>query len=232
MSRPAVAGVITYISPSAASDSNVTWPSGTSYTNNLGIAFTTGSSGSFDIDWINLGLSTSGVTTGTASLKVALHAATNSTSYSAVAAPTAYATDTVSFSMPTTASTFFAVQLTSSDLANISNYSLQPGTSYALILYAPSANIGLQRKSGYANGTTNNAYNVTNGFTMLDTFKNNVANYSTSSSSYPSLDISFGANSSSVPEPSVVGIGMLLAGGGLIRRIRKRFRRGHEEVVA
>jgi hypothetical protein len=228
----ATADVITYVSPSLASNSNATWTSGgTNYTTNYGIAFTTGPSGPFDIDWVDVGLSTASSGVSAASLTVALHAATNSTPYSAVASATAYATDTVSFSMPATSATDFTLQLTSSDLVNISNYSLQSNTSYALILYAPSANFAIQRTSGIANGQTNNNYDVTNGFVMLDTFRNNAPNYTNTSGSYPTLAISFGANAASVPEPSVVGIGMILAAGGLAGRIRKRFRRGEQAIA-
>lgn len=221
-------GTVTYIAPTNTYNSNATWPAvnGT-YTQNMGIAFTTGSSGPFDIDWINLDLNTSGITSGSASLTVALRNTTNSTAYSAVAGTTEYARDTVSFLMPTASGQFFNVNLTSLDLPNITSYSLLSNTSYALILYAPSANIAMGRTSGIANGTTNNFYTVTNGFTMLDTFRNNSANYSNNSSSFPTFAISFGANTTTaVPEPSVLGIAGLLAGGGLLRRFRKRFRRG------
>lgn len=205
---------ISYISPTDAMNSNATWPAvnGT-YTQNFGIAFTTGNTGTYDIDWIKLGLNTSGVTTGSASLTIALRNTTNSTPYSAVAGTTEHAKDTVSFSMPTTSATAFTLNLTSAQLPNISSFAMQSNTSYALILYAPSGNIGMMRRTGYANGTTNNFYTVTNGFTMLDTFRNNIANYTNITNSYPSLDISFGKeNFSAVPEPSsmaLFGLGTL-----------------------
>lgn len=228
LAHNAVGGTVTYIAPSGSMNSNASWPGGTAYSNNFGIAFITGSSGPFDIDWIDLQLNTSGITSGAASLTVALRNTTNSTAYSAVAGTTVYAQDVVSFSMPNTAGTNFTANLTSADLPNISAYSLQSNTSYALILYAPSVAITMARQSGLANGTTNNYYTVSNGFTMLDTFRNNGANYSNNVSSYPALGISFGAttsNPSSVPEPSVLVIGVLLAGGGILRRFRSGRRR-------
>lgn len=222
-SRSALADLITYITPTDPYNSNATWPSGTSYSNNFGIAFTTGGSGPFSIDWISLDLSSSGNTDASATLKVALHNTTNSIAYSAVAGSTAYATDTVTFSKPTTTSTYFTADLTSQDLPNISNFDLLANTSYALILYAPSVSIGMGRRTGYAKDTTNNYYSVTNGFTMLDTFRNNASNYSNNASSFPSLAISFGANStSSVPEPASIVLAALATGGiGLVSRRRR-----------
>lgn len=225
----ATGGTITYITPTNASNSNGTWPAvnGT-YTQNFGIAFTTGPSGPFDIDWVSLGLSTSGITSGTASLTVALRNTNNTTAYSAVAGTTEHAKDTVSFLMPTSASTNFILSLTSLELPNLTAFSMQSNTTYSLILYAPSVNIAMQRTTGIANGATNAAYTVTNGFTMLDTFRNNTANYTNTATSYPTFAISFGATTagpSGVPEPSTLGIGAMLVGGGLIRRFRKRFGR-------
>ena len=110
---------------------------------------------------------------------------TNTTAYSAVAGTTAYATDTVTFSKPTATSTAFSLDLTSAQLTNISAYPLQANTAYALILYAPTVNIGMTRTTGFASGTTNDEYTVTNGFTMLTTFRNN-SKYSNNSSSFPS----------------------------------------------
>lgn len=224
----ATGATITYITPLEAQDSNANWPGGTNYSNNFGIAFTTGSSGPFDIDWINLGLSSSTSTAGSGSLTVALRNTTNTTAYSAAAGTTEHAKDTVNFTKPTTTSTAFTLNLTSDMLSNISAFSLQANTSYALIFYAPTVSIGMGRKTGYADGTTNNFYTVTNGFTMLNTFRNNTK-YTNASGSFPSLAISFGTTSagpSPVPEPSTLAIGALFAGGGLLRRFRSRFLRG------
>ena len=221
---------ITYIEPTNTSNSNSNWPAvNGSYTQNYGIAFTTGSSGPFDIDWIKLGLNTSGITSGSGSLTVALRNTNNTTAYNAVAGTTEHAKDTVSFTMPTSATTNFTLNLTAIDLPNITAFSMQSNATYSLILYAPTVNIGMQRTTGFANGTTNSQYTVTNGFVMLDTFKNNTSNYSVNTSSFPTLAISFGATTadpSVVPEPSTLGIGAMLVGGGLIRRLRNQFRRG------
>ena len=152
---------------------------------------------------------------------------TNTTAYSAVAGTTAYATDTVTFSKPTATSTAFSLDLTSAQLTNISAYPLQANTAYALILYAPTVNIGMTRTTGFASGTTNDEYTVTNGFTMLTTFRNN-SNYSNNSNSFPSLDISFGATvTAPVPEidPSGLASTMSLVMGSvamLEQRRRKR----------
>ena len=221
----AVGGTITYITPTSPSNSVSTWSglNGT-FNQNMGIAFKTGSSGPFNIDWIEIGLNTSGVTSGSASLTMALRNTSNSTPYSAVAGATEYAKDTVTFSMPTTTGTYFDLSLSSASLPNISSYAMQSNTAYALILYAPTVNIALGRKTGYANGTTNNFYTVTNGFTMLDTFRSNSANYSNNSSSYPTLDISFGATTTpppAVPEPTSMAIFGLGALGMAYRNRRK-----------
>lgn len=72
-----------------------------------------------------------------------------------------------------------------------------------------------------ANGTTNDAYTVTNGFTMLDTFRNNTPNY-TNGTSYPAFAISFGGELSAVPETSNMAFLAVLVGSGLVRRHRAR----------
>ena len=201
-------------------NSNSTWLalSNGTYTQNFGVAFTTGSAGGFKISWIDLDLNTSGVTSGSVTLTVALHNATNSTAYSAVAGSTAYATDTVTISMPTTAATQFAANLTT-QLVNISQYAMSANTSYALVLYAPSVNIGMMRQTSLANGTTNNAYTTSNGFTALDTFRGNTANYTNSTSSYPALGIAFGTTVSAVPGSGAIA---LTAVPGLLGFRRRR----------
>ncbi len=193
-STAAHASNVTWFGPLDPANSNANWPAvnGT-FTQNFGVAFTTGSSGPFTISWVNLGLNTSSVTTGAVTLTVALHGATNSTPYSAVAGPTAWATDTITLSMPTTTSTAFTASLTAAQLPNISAYAMSANTSYALILYAPMVNIGMMRTTGYANGTTNDRYITSEGFIALSTLRNNVSNYANSATSYPTLAISFGA---------------------------------------
>jgi hypothetical protein len=229
ISGVASGGTITYVQPTNAPNSNVNWPGGTNFSNNIGIAFTTGSSGPFDIDWVNLELNTSTSTAGSASLTVALRDTTISIAdNAAIAGSTEYARDTVNFTKPTTTSTAFPLNLTSAQLTNITSYSLASSTSYALILYAPTVSIGMGRTTGFLENTTNNQYTVTNGFTMLNTFRNNLT-YKNTLTSFPTVGISFGATTadpSAVPEPSTLGLGALVAASGLLRRFRKRFRRG------
>jgi hypothetical protein len=205
----ASAATITWIEPKDPVNSNTNWPAGTAYTNNFGIAFTTGTGGPFNIDWLTLGLNTSTSTASTGTLKVELRGTTNSTAYSAVASTTVYSTDTVSFNKPTTTSTAFNLNLTASDLPSLNAYALQSNTAYALVLYAPSVNIGMGRRTGHVGGTTNAQYTVSNGFTMLNTFRNN-------GTSLPSLSIAFGELApSAVPEPASTASALLLAAAGM-----------------
>lgn len=190
---------VVWFGPSLAYNSNATISTSASYTSNFGVAFKTGSSGPYAIDWVRLDLNSSSVIAGSSSLKIAIHAATNDIAYSAVASSTALATDSISFTMPTTANTNFSLYLKAADVPNIAAYEMAGTTAYTLILYNAGSSIGLQRTTGLANGTTNNNYTVNDGFVALDTFRNNIANYSNTSSSYPTLGISFGT---SVPEPS------------------------------
>lgn len=201
---------ITWFGPADPMNSNATWPTvnGT-YTQNMGVAFTTGSSGPFSMDWVSLKLNTSGITSGSASIAIAIRNTTNPTAYSAVAGTTEYAKDTVAFTMPTTTGTAFTLNLTSTEMPNITSYAMTASTSYALIVYAPNVNIGLERHAGYANGTTNSFYTVSSGFVALDTFRNNSPNYTNTANSFPTLGISFGETV--VPEPSTWALGGVAA---------------------
>lgn len=222
--KPVSGGTVTYVMPSSASNSNANFPSASTsatYNQNFGYAFQTGS-GTYDIDWINVGLSTSSVTSGSGSVKIALHGTNNSTAYSAVASSTAHATDTVNFTMPTTTSTSFLLSLTAAQLPNISSFTMQANTSYALILYAPSVNIGMRRTTGFASGTTNGYYTVSSGFTMLTTFRNN-SNYSNNLNSYPTIDLAFGSDA--VPEPASGVMAVIFFGGAAVRQWRKKNRK-------
>ena len=213
--------VTTWITPSDPSNSNANWPGGTAYTNNFGIAFKTGPTGTFSMDWLTIRLSTSTVTAGTSSFKVALRNTDNTTAYSAVAGTTEYAIDTITFSMPITTSTNFNLELDALEFPNISGHAMAANTTYALIVNAPLNNIGMGRTTGYSNGTTNNFYTVTEGFTMLDTFRNN-ANYFNNASSYPSLAFSFGEEVSAIPEPgSLVSLSVMLSSAAFLRTRRK-----------
>lgn len=212
-----------WFAPSAASNSNATWPligPTATYTQNFGVAFKTGAAGPFSMDWLRVELNTSGVTTGSASLKFALRSTTNDTAYSAVAGTTEFAADVVDFTMPTTTATYFSLYLPVDAIPNISSYLMQSSTSYALVLSNPSANIGMGRKTGYANGTTNNFYTVGEGFEALDTFRNNVANYTNTTNSYPTLAISFGSTTA-VPEPASFMVTSVLGVAGMMVRRRR-----------
>ena len=195
---------------------------GTSYTTNFGVAFITGSASTYSMDWLSIGLSTSTITTGTGSLRVQLRNTTNSTAYSAVSGTTLYATDTISFTMPTSAGTYFSLNLNPADFPNISGYVMSGTTPYSLIVNNPSAAFAIQRTSGYANGTTNNFYTVSDGFVALDTFRNNTANYSNTTNSHPTLSIAFGTTA--VPEPSTYAMALagLACGSYSMFRRRKR----------
>ena len=192
---------ITWFAPTQQGNSNANFPTGTLYSNNFGVAFKTGPGSSYSLDWVKLGLSSSGVSGGPgATVKLALHNTTNAIAYSAVAGSSELAVDTLSFTLPTTTATSFDLNLDASQIPNVSNYVMSGNTAYSLSLYNPSVNLGMMRQTGYANGTTNAAYTVGDGFTALDTFRNNTANYSNSTTSFPTLDIYFG-KTQSVPEP-------------------------------
>jgi hypothetical protein len=208
---------VTWFGPTAAPNSNANWPGGTAYTNNFGVAFKTGASGTYAMDWATITLNTSTQTAGSASFKLELRNTTNATAYSAVAGTSSYATDVVSFTMPTTTSTSFTLSLTLADIPNISSYEMAADTAYSLILYAPSIGIGMGRTTGYASGTTNNNYTVNSEFSALNTFRNNLT-YQNSSSSFPSLAISFGENT--VPEPTSIFLTAFAGGAMLLRRKR------------
>jgi hypothetical protein len=173
------------------------------------------------MDWLTIGLNTSNVTTGSASFKVALRNTNNTTAYSAVAGTTEYAMDSVTFSMPTTTATNFNLELDAAEFPNISAFEMLANTTYALIVYNPTQNIGMGRRTGYANGTTNDFYTVSEGFTVIDTFRNNLANYSNNASSYPSLAFSFG-EISAIPEPgSLVSLSVLVSSAAFLRTRRR-----------
>jgi len=206
---------VTWFGPSQAVNSNASFSASTGYTNNYGVAFTTGSSGTFTMSWLDLQLG-QGSTVGNWTLTVALHDTTNSTAYSAVAGSTAYATDTVTI---TAGGTYFTANLTAAQLPNIMSYAMAANTSYALIIYDATSTSAISRTTGYASGTTNDFYTVGNGFTALNTFRNN-STYTNNTNSYPTLGISFGATASAVPGSGAVAMLGLSAIPGLRRRRR------------
>jgi hypothetical protein len=217
---PALGATVAYVSLPTAITGSSTIPIVTTYTSNLGYAFKTGSSGPFDIDWVKLEL-TSSTASGSGTFKIAIHGTNNDTAYSAVASSTAYATDTVSYTLPGTSSMPFVLELTAADLPNISVYQLLSNTAYSLFVYNSSGNaLALRRVQNLADGTTNDEYDVTNGFTMLDTFRNNTPNYNNTTGSYVAFPISFGTMEA-IPEPSTLALFSIFVGGGLLRRHRR-----------
>jgi hypothetical protein len=165
---------------------------------------------------------TSGLSNTSGTFKIAIHSTTDDIPYSAVADSTAYATDVVNFTTPVTTNTPFTLHFSADDLPNIKDYDLLPNETYSLILYNTSSSIALRRTQGLANGTTNDAYTVDSGFTVLDTFRNNTPNYSNFANSYPAFAISFGATTSAIPEPAQsVGLASFLASALLLRYRRK-----------
>lgn len=222
---PAMGATVAFVSlPTGIINGSASIQSGTIYTTNLGYAFKTGPSGTFDIDWMKLEL-TSGAALGSGSFKISINGTDNDTAYSAVASSTEYAADTVSFTTPATSNTPFTLMLAAADLTNISAYSLLPNTAYSLFVNSASgSSIALRRVQGLANGTTNDQYDVTNGFTMLDTFRNNTPNYANSQGppvSHAVFAISFGGTPAAVPEPSAMALFSIFVGGGLLRRHRR-----------
>ena len=219
------ASVVTWVTP-PASNSNATFTVNANYTTNYGIAFTTGASGPFSIDFVTIGLSSSTIGGQTGTFKVSLRNTTNTTAYSAAAGSTEYAVDTVSYTEPATTPTNFDLALTASQLPNISAYEMAANTSYALIIYDASlSTTGIQRTTGFAQGSTNDQYTVAGGFSMLNTFKNN-NQFTNNASSYPTLSITFGGTSGQpsgqVPEPTslaIFGLGSTLA---LLRARRRK----------
>jgi hypothetical protein len=196
--------------PTANGGSSIS--SGTTYTTNLGYAFKTGGSGPFSIDWVKLEL-TSGATSGSGSFKIWINGTDNETPLSAVASSTVYAADTVNFTTPGTANTPFDLILNAADLPSISAYSLLSNTAYSIFVNSASGSgIALRRVQGLADGTTNDEYDVTNGFTVLDTFRNNTPNYTPAANSFPAFAISFGTTQAApVPEIDPSGVGSVLA---------------------
>lgn len=215
------AAPVTWFGPSQASNSNATW-TGSTDAQNYGVAFISGSSGPFSMGWMTIGLNTSsGATSGSGSLTVELRNATSTTPYSAVSGTTIYASDRITFTSPTTVNANFFVNLSPADFPNISSFAMTASTGYALRLWGPSAGYGIQRTTGYLNGTTNNFYTVNDGFVALDTFRNNTANYTNNTNSYPTLSIAFGTTA--VPEPSAVALALVgMAGGAVLWRRARR----------
>ena len=233
-SSTALASNVTWFGTSVAANGNATIGTADNPLSgaggNLGVAFTTGSAGPFTMSWLDLtlfGQSNAGTATGSFSFKVALHAATDSTVGSAVAGSTAYATDTVTFNAGDLASGYQTKTLTASQLTNVMGYAMAASTSYALIIYDYQAltytggTPGVGRQQGLYSSAADAAaaYSVSNGFTALNTFRNN-ATWENTPGSFPTLGISFGATVSAVPGSGA----MAMLGVTLIPGLRRRRR--------
>jgi hypothetical protein len=222
------AKAFTFIAPLDAANGSASIQAGTTYTTNLGYAFITGPSGPFDIEGINISL-TSGASSGSGSFKISLNGTDNTTPYSAVASSTVYAADTVSFSTPATANTPFDLILTAADLPNITAYQLLSNTPYSLFVNSQSGSgIALRRTQGLSSNT-NDRYAVSNDFTMLDTFRNNSPHYRTnlsSTTSYVTFHMSLLGSSGPPPAdvPGPLPILGVLAGFRASRLLRKRIK--------
>jgi hypothetical protein len=222
------AAVVTFVSPKNAANGSSSIQSGTDYTTNLGYAFKTGPSGPFDIDWVTMSL-TSGSVGASVSFKISIHGTNNDTPYAAIPDATVYASDTVTVTTPGTANTPFDKTFTAADIPNITNYRLESNKAYSIFVNsAAGGGIALRRRQGLAENTANDEYNVTSGFTMLDTFRNNSPNYRTNSTdpnTQVTFAISFGGTASAsgaVPEPTTMALWTLLFGGGLVRSYRNK----------
>jgi hypothetical protein len=214
-------GTTLYLGPSTAATGSASLFTSNNYLSNYGVVFTTGQTGPFSIDWVNIGLSTNQQTSGSASFNLALHDTSGTTAYSAAAGANQLAMDRVTFSMPTTISTTFLLELVAADIPNLSAYTMQSSTAYSLIIYNASSAIAIRRIQGLAQFTTNDYYTSDAGFGALNTLRNNIY-YTNNGTNYPALDIAFGS-SSPVPEPSTYGLilgGLALAGAAIRRRCK------------
>jgi hypothetical protein len=132
----------------------------------------------------------------------------------AIPTNTNHAADVVNFTTPGTANTPFDLILNAADLPNISTFSLLSNTAYSIFVNSASGSgIALRRVQGLADGTTNDEYDVTNGFTVLDTFRNNTPNYqNVTGSSWAAFAMSFGTTQATpIPEIDPSGVGSVLA---------------------
>ncbi|MFN9111663.1 MAG: hypothetical protein ACK5XN_16495 [Bacteroidota bacterium] len=221
--------LVTWFGPSQAPTSNASWTPGSTAAQHYGVAFVSGPAGNYTMDWMSIGLNTSSTaTSGSGTLVVELRGATSLTPYSAVSNDTVLASDTIAFNSPTTTATNFTVALNAASFPNIATYAMAANTGYALRLWGPSGGYGIQRTTGYANGTTNGFYEVNDGFAALNTFRNGTPNYTNTANSYPTLAIAFGGVA--VPEASASSLALAAALGAvgwrLVRRRRANGQRG------
>lgn len=148
-----------------------------------------------------------------------------------MASSTVFAADTVNFTTPASPNTPFDLNLTAAYLANITVYQLLSNTSYSLFVNSQSGSgIALRRAQGLSSNT-NDRYAVNNGFTVLDTFRNNTPHYANSPGppiSYVKFQMSLlGSFSPGLPPPDVPGplpILGALVGFRASRLLRKRMK--------
>jgi hypothetical protein len=222
MSQSLFAVDVALFGPGQAANGSSSINFDTAYTNNLGVAFLTGGSGPFNMDWVTIELTSSNTST-SGTFKLAIHDSTSTTPLVGVAGTTAYATDTVSFTRPATANTPFLLTLRAADIPNVSGYSMLANTAYTLFVYNASGSIALRRTQGLADGTTNAFYTVSNGFVALDTFRNQTPNYSNVAGSFVGFQIAFGQTV--VPEPSTWALGGIATIFCVALRKRSKFAR-------
>jgi len=224
MSQSLFAVDVALFGPGLPANGSASIQSGTDYTaTNLGVAFLTGGSGPFNMDWVTLEL-TSSTPSSSGTFKLAIHDSTSTTPFVGVVGTTAYATDTVSYTTPATANTPFLLTLRAADIPNVSGFSMLSNTAYTLFVNSSvGAGIALRRTHGIANGSTNAFYTVSNGFVALDTFRNQTPNYSNTAGSYPGLHIAFGQTV--VPEPSTWALGGIATIFCVALRKRSKFAR-------
>ena len=177
---------------------------GTSYNaiGSQGIYFTTGPGGPFTIDRIDtiFGLDP-GTTIGSCSFQIDVRNVT-----SGVAGSTLYASDTVTFQVPSSipALTFQNMTFGATDLINISGFAFQSSTAYSVVFYKMSS--PLISLAGSSTSPASQTVTYSSGFSNAGFFGNN---FSTSGSK----QISLGQPDpvvTTVPEPSTAA----LAGAG------------------
>ena len=173
-----------------------------------GISFTTGPSGPYSTNVMDVIFFANTGTPSASTFKVDLRNTTSTTPGSAMAGTTLYATDILSLPVTSTGS-YFTHEFTAADFPNISAYSLGGSASYSFSFYG--ANSGLLAIGRMSSPT----YVTTNGFTVLNSITggNNYAG---------SYDVSFGTSSgpSTVPEPSTYAL--FCIGLGAVGYARKR----------
>ena len=118
-------------------------------------------------------------------------------------------------------------------MPNITGYDLAADTVYSLVLYNPSAAIALRRATTSGlNNTANGLYDMGEGFTMLNSFRNNTTIAIASGTNSVAYGIAFGSyESAAVPEPGTWAAAALLAGGAALACWRRRRDEAQKEAA-